>query len=311
MKDLQKRIDVIAVGHALVDIRIKVSEFPKPDHESPILRTKWGAGGSAVNVSIAVKRLGMDSGIIAKIGFDSFGRIIVDELLKEGIDIKGLRISLGDTGFSVVAIDPQGEITMYGYKGSAEDLKPEEIDEDLIKESKYIHIASLRIDTSIKALELAKKYGLTSSWDPGRVLSRRGLSELKKILEISDIVLLNSQEAYYITNENDYKRAADIIKDLGPEIVVIKLGREGSYIRTKDSSEYIPAFQITNPVDTTGAGDAYAAGFITSLLRGYTIEKAAIYASAVAALKIMRLGSHEAPSHDEVIKFIWDRIPSF
>ncbi len=69
---------------------------------------------------------------------------------------------------------------MYGYKGSAEDLKAEEIDEDLIRESKHIHIASLRIDTSIKALELAKKYGLTSFWDPGRVLSRRGLSELKR-----------------------------------------------------------------------------------------------------------------------------------
>ncbi|MEM4971831.1 MAG: PfkB family carbohydrate kinase, partial [Sulfolobales archaeon] len=200
---------------------------------------------------------------------------------------------------------------MYGYKGSAEDLRPEEIDEDLIRESRHIHISSLRIDTSIKALELAKKYGLTSSWDPGRVLSKKGLSELKKILEMSDIVLLNSQEAYYMTNEKDYRKAADIIKDLGPQIVVVKLGKDGSYIKTKDFSEYIPAFQITNPVDTTGAGDAYAAGFITSLLRGYTIRKATIYASAAAALKIMRLGSHEVPSHDEVINFIWDRIPSF
>mgnify|MGYP001772625236 CR=1 FL=1 len=311
MSSAQKKIDVIAVGHALVDIRIQVNEFPAPDQESPIIRTKWGSGGSAVNVAIAVKRLGMSSGIIAKIGFDSFGRIIVDEILREGVDIRGLRISLGDTGFSIVAIDPEGNIVMYGYKGSAEDLRPEEIDEDLIRESRHIHIASLRIDTSIRALELAKKYGLTSSWDPGRVLSKRSISELKKILEMSDIILLNNKEAYNLTGESDYRKAADTLRDLGPQIVVIKLGKEGSYIRTRDSYEYVPAFQLTNPVDTTGAGDAYAAGFITSLLRGYTIKKAAIYASATAALKIMRLGSHEVPSHDEVISFIWDKIPSF
>ncbi|MGC9148999.1 MAG: carbohydrate kinase family protein [Sulfolobales archaeon] len=311
MSSEKKSIDVIAVGHALVDIRIQVREFPAPDQESPILRTKWGAGGSAVNVSIAVKRLDMKSGIIAKIGFDSFGRIIVDELLKEGVDIRGLRVSWQDTGFTIVAIDPSGDITMYGYKGSAEDLSPMEIDEDLIRESKHLHVASLRIDTSLRALEIAKSYGLATSWDPGRVLSRKGLTELRKILGLTDIVLLNRQEAHYMTNEEDYKKAAEIIREAGPNIVVVKLGKDGSYILSKESAEYIPAFQVKNPVDTTGAGDAYAAGFITSLLRGYNLRKAALYASAVAALKIMRLGSHEVPSHEEVINFIWDTIPTF
>ncbi len=311
MSSEKKSIDVIAVGHALVDIRIQVREFPAPDQESPILKTKWGAGGSAVNVSIAVKRLDMRSGVIAKIGFDSFGRIIVDELLKEGVDIRGLRVSWQDTGFTIVAIDPSGNITMYGYKGSAEDLSPTEIDEDLIRESRHLHVASLRVDTSLKALEIAKGYGLVTSWDPGRVLSKKGLNELRKILGLTDIVLLNRQEAYYMTGEEDYKKAAEIIREAGPNIVVVKLGKDGSYILTKDSAEYIPAFQVKNPVDTTGAGDAYAAGFITSLIRGYNLRKAALYASAVAALKIMRLGSHEVPSHEEVINFIWDTIPTF
>ncbi|MEM4484970.1 MAG: PfkB family carbohydrate kinase, partial [Sulfolobales archaeon] len=89
----EKIFDVVTVGHALVDIRIRVNSFPQPDQESTVLEQRWSAGGSAVNVAIGVRRLGLRSSIIAKVGFDNFGRIIVDELLREGVDTRGLRVS--------------------------------------------------------------------------------------------------------------------------------------------------------------------------------------------------------------------------
>jgi len=305
------RVDVIAVGHALVDIRIVVREFPPPDQESPVLEQNWGAGGSAVNVAIGVRRLGMLSAIVAKIGFDSFGRIVVDELLREGVDMRGLRISWGRTGFTIVGIDSSGEVIMYSFKGSAEDLEPQEVDEDLVRRARHVHIASLRIDTSARALEIAKKHGLTTSWDPGRLLSKKGIESLRGILSMVDIAMLSNGEAYNMTGEKIYTKAAEIIRNTGPETVIIKLGREGVYISSKEYTGNIPAFDVAEVIDTTGAGDAFAAGYISSMLRGYSVKKAAVYASAVAAMKVTKLGSHETPSHDEVIRFIWDRIPSF
>jgi ribokinase len=311
MMTSSKSIDVITVGHALVDIRIMVKDFPGSDQESPVLQQSWGAGGSAVNVAIGVRRLGATSGIIAKIGFDNFGRIVVDELMREGVDMRGLRISWRNTGFTIVGINSLGDIIMYGYKGVAEELEPGEIDEELVSIARHMHIASLRIDTSLKAVEMAKRYGLTVSWDPGRVLSMKGLDALKDLLKKIDIVMLNEQEAYNMTGEKDYTKASEKIRSVGPKIVIVKLGKEGSYVSSEEFTGKIQAFTVDKIVDTTGAGDAFASGFIVSMLRGYNIRKAVIYANATAALKITRLGSHEIPSHDEVIRFIWDRLSYF
>jgi len=301
------KFDVVTLGHALVDIRIVVEKFPGPDEESPVINQTWGAGGSAVNTAIGVRRLGMRSTIIAKIGFDTFGRIVVDELLAEGVDISGLRVSsTGRTGFSIVAIDRDGNIAIYGFKGVAEDLSPEEVDREIIQKSRFLHIASLRLDTSIAAASIAKSAGVKVSWDPGRVLARKGLSELKEMISLTDIVLVNEHESKLITGEEDYRKAAKIIRDHGASVVAVKRGAKGVYVLGEGLEDEVPAMRVDRVVDTTGAGDAFAAGLITGLLRGYSLRKAVLYANAVAAMKIAKLGSHEVPSHEEVVDFLWE-----
>lgn len=208
-------LDVVTVGHALVDIRILVDSFPGIDQESKVLEQSWGSGGSAVNVAIGVRRLGLKSGILAKVGFDSFGRIVVDDLLKEGVDISGLRISLGQTGFTIVAINRKGEITMYGFKGAAESLEPSDLSEYAISRARWVHIASLRLDTTIEALRMAEKYGLKTSWDPGRVLAAQGLDKLKPVVSRVNIVFVNEKEARLLTGLEDYKEAARAIASEG------------------------------------------------------------------------------------------------
>lgn len=301
--------DLVTVGHALVDIRIVVERFPRPDEEASVIKQIWGAGGSAVNVAIDGSRLGLKTAIIAKIGFDSFGRIVVDELLKEGVDISGLRVSSTErTGFTIVAIDSNGEITMYGYKGAAEELEPQDVASDIIASAGYVHIASLRVDTSMKVVEIAEKNDVKLSWDPGRILSTEGLKRLEQLIRRVDIVMLNNKElaALVGVDPESYREGARVVKDLGPEIVVVKLGARGVYILSNDVDEEVLAVKADGVVDTTGAGDAFAAGFIAGLSRGYSIKKAALYANAVAALKISRLGSHEAPTHKEVVEYLWE-----
>ncbi len=304
----KKDLDIVTIGHALVDIRFIVEFFANPDQESPILKQTRGVGGSAANVAIDVAKLGGKSGIIVKLGLDDFGRMVVDELMRHEVDVSGVRVCIADTGFTIVIIDKTGRVIMYGFKGAAEKLEPSDLDRGLISRAKYVHIASLRPDTSLAATNIAHETGATVSWDPGRVLARKGAENLKNLLERVDIILANKYEAKSLTGLEDYKEAAEKILEYGPEIVIVKRGREGVYTKTRRGEEYeLPAFAVEKVVDTTGAGDAFAAGLLLGLSRGYSLKKALIYANAVAALKVSRLGSHSVPSHDEVIEFIWDK----
>ncbi len=297
-------IDVVTVGHVLVDIRLLVDKFPEPDEEAQILRENRGVGGSAANVAIAVRRLGLKPAIIAKIGLDGFGRIAVDELLRERVDISGLKISPTlPTGFSVVARDSMGRIVIYGFKGASENLKPEDIDENLIERARFIHIPSLRPDTSVYIAKLAKNMGKVVSWDPGRRLASLGIANLKELIKHVDIVFANEREAQLLTGIGDYREAARKIKNIGPQIVVVKKGAEGAYMLSDNIELDIPAYKPPKVVDTTGAGDAFAAGFITALIRNYDLAKALKYASLVASLKVSKLGSHTTPTLKELIEY--------
>ncbi len=298
-------IDVVAVGHVLVDLRFRVERFPNPDEEAKILEESRGVGGSAANVAIAVRRLGLRASVIAKVGLDSFARVAVDSLMREVIDISGLKVEpTHPTGFSVVVRDPEGKIIIYGFKGASEKLEPKDVDPELIKRAKYVHIASLRLDTTQYVVKLSKEYGRRTSWDPGRVLATEGMEKLKNVIKGVNIVLANEREAELITHLRDFKEAAKAIKAVGPELVVIKRGEKGSYALSDEGEYEIPAYSVPKVVDTTGAGDTFAAGLLTSLINNYSVEKALKRASIIAALKVTKLGSHAAPTLEELIEYI-------
>ncbi len=299
-----KHLDVLAIGHVLMDLRFTVSHFAGPDEEAVIEDQSRGVGGSAANVAIGVRRLGGYSGVIAKVGLDSFGRNAVEGLMREGVDISGIKIGIGSTGFSVVIIDRDGRIALYGFKGVAEELRPDEIDEELIGRASYVHIASLRPDTSLKAAAKAQELGKRVSWDPGRVLCRRGLKSLRSLIKLTDIVLLNREECLRLTSSGSVEECAERLRSIGPEAVIVKLGGEGVYALSDDVKGHYPAFKVGRVKDATGGGDAFAAGLLTALSRGWSFEDALRYGQAVAAIKVTRLGSNAIPTHEEVMSLL-------
>lgn len=302
------KIDVATVGHVLMDLRFTVDRLARPDEEAEIEVESRGVGGSAANVAVGVRRLGGSSAVVGKVGFDSFGRHAMDELMRERVDVSGVRIGMGPTGFTVIIIDSSGSISMYGFRGVADELEEDEVDERIIGDSKIIHIASLRQDTSLAVAERAKRGGSLISWDPGRLLSRKGLGELSHLVSTVDIVLLSELECRAMTGKEDFRAGARAISALGPKTIVVKRGSKGAYILHESSEFEIPAFKLPRVVDTTGAGDAFAAGLLLSLSRGYGMKKSLVYASAAAALKVTKLGSHEVPSHEEVVKLAWEEL---
>ncbi len=305
---MERGLDLVTVGHILVDIRLLVDEIPGPDEEAKILDEKRGVGGSAANAAIAARRLGLRSSIVAKIGLDGFGRVAVEDLMREGVDITGLRVSLtGRTGFSIVARNREGNITIYSFKGASEELLPNELDEYLVSSTKFVHIASLRLDTTEAVMGMAKRAGVYVSWDPGRSLAKLGLDALTRIIRMTDLLLVNRREAERLTGEEDPRRAAELLKEKTPGIVVVKLGPRGSLTHTGERVIETPAFSLGEVVDTTGAGDVFASALIAGLLKGLELEKALTFASAASAIKVTRLGSHEAPHWSEVEKLLQEK----
>ncbi|ADL18438.1 ATP-dependent 6-phosphofructokinase [Acidilobus saccharovorans 345-15] len=299
----QKDLDVVAIGHALVDLRFTVSKFASPDEEADIEEQSTGPGGSAINVALITSRLGGKAAVITKIGLDNFGRQIVEELVRSKVDISGLKVGFGSTGFSVLMIDKEGNIVLYGYKGCAEKLDPDEIDEKVIARGKFVHIASLRPDTSLRAAVRAKELDAMVSWDPGRRLSMAGLKALRGLIKFVDIVELNSRECANLTGIRDPVACAEEIQRVGPSTVIVKMGPRGLYALSDDFTGYVPAFKVSVVRDSTGSGDTFAAAMLLRLSRGDKLRDALVYAQAVAALKVTMLGANALPPIEEIEKF--------
>lgn len=302
-----KDIDVVAIGHALVDLRFTVDRFASPDEEADIVEQSTGPGGSAINTALVVSQLGGKSAVISKVGFDAFGRQVVEELIKYKVDISGIKVCFGSTGFSVLMIDKHGSIVLYSYKGCAEKLEPDEIDEKLIGRGKFIHIASLRPDTSLRAAIKAKELDAVVSWDPGRRLSMVGIKALRNLLRMVDMVELNSRECANLTGlKNPVECAQEIVK-AGPTTVIVKMGSRGLYALSEDFTGYMPAFSVDKVRDSTGSGDTFAASLLYRLSKGDKLKDALIYAQAVAALKVTMLGAHAIPPLEEIGRFLQER----
>ncbi len=295
---------VLTIGHILVDVRVLVDDFATTDRESKIINISNGLGGSAANVACGIVKLGGKASVIGKIGMDSFGRLAVDELIKYKVDISGVRVSMTDpTGFTIVLVNQNGNVIMYGFKGAAEKLSPDEILSSFFKDVNFVHIASLRMDSSVKAAKIAKENKAFVSFDPGRVLSRQGSDYLKKIFRYIDVLLVNHEEAELLTGLKDFKRAAKKLHEEGVKNVIVKLGSKGVYSLTEREEIFVEAYKV-KAIDTTGAGDSFASGLITMLGEGANMYDSIKFANAVAAIKVQRLGAQQIPTRDEVEDFI-------
>lgn len=295
---------LLSIGHILIDTRVRVSDFGCEERENKILDLNYGVGGSAANVAIGFTRLGGRCTLVGKIGMDSFGRMAVDELMKENIGLDHVKVDMIEkTGFSIVLINSRGEISLFGSKGAAENLEPADIISIKPGGCEYAHIASLRMDTSIAAAELAKRDGLFVTFDPGRELSTRGIQFLIPIFPHLDLLLLNSKEALALTGIEDPEQSAAALRKAGAKNVIVKLGGRGVYFLTDKDEGIAPAYKV-EAIDTTGAGDAFATGLLISLGEGFDFKEAIRYASAVAAIKVTRLGSHSIPAKKEVEEFL-------
>ena len=291
-------LSVLSAGHVNWDVTLRVDRLPAPDGESSISSQCQSGGGSAANVAAALAGLEVDAGLIGSVGDDDNGLLARRELEAAGVSLDGLRVVEGaETAVKYLLVDDSGEVAVLGNDGVNEAVGPEDVDPERVRSVEHLHLTSQRPDTAAVLADVARAAGITVSFDPGRRLASRDYSDA---LAASDVVFANDREVATLL-EDEYAGS-----DFSDRVVVIKHGGDGARVHMPTGSYAHPGFDV-DPVDTAGAGDAFAAGFIATTLAGGDVERALEYANACGALTASRAGARSAPTAETVAEFLRTR----
>ncbi len=285
----------LGLGNALVDILVqlpndaKLFELNLPkgsmqlvdaERMQSILAQTEGlprtlaAGGSAANTIHGLANLGMSTAFIGKVGDDSFGQAFAKDMIQNGITPIMLKGN-AESGRALAFITPDSERTFAVYLGAAIEMTPNDLDPSLFNGYTHFHIEGYLVQNHglvRKAVELAKQSGCSISLD---LASYNVVDENRDFLRevvknYVDIVFANEEEAKAFTG----KTPVEALHELGKlaDIAVVKLGADGSLIKQGETTFEVGVIEVSS-IDTTGAGDLYAAGFLYGLSKGLSLLK--------------------------------------
>ncbi len=294
--------DVIGFGALNVDKLYKVNRIARPDEESVVSDFSESCGGSAANTLVDLAKFGVDVGFVGKVADDREGRLHLEEFDEQGVDTEGVvRTEAGRSGNAIGFVDEEGERALYIDPGVNDELKFEEIDLDYIKEAEYLHLSSF---VGAKPFNIQRKIvgklhdSVKISLDPGIIYAQEGLDSLRPIIEKTSVFLPSEKELKILTGE-DYEKGAQKIRDIGPDVVGVKRGDRGCYVINGEDSFSVEPYQV-DVVDTTGAGDAFSAGFLYGLLEGEELYKCGKIGNYVASQCIVEMGAR--PDFSDISK---------
>ncbi|MCS7121723.1 MAG: carbohydrate kinase family protein [Archaeoglobaceae archaeon] len=285
---------VVGFGALNLDKIYYVDKIPSKDEEGFVKDVIFSPGGSAANTIVGLSRLGIKTSYIGKIGGDEEGRILFNDLLSEKVDTSCIIRAEGRSGVAMVFVDEKGNRAILVDPGVNDTIKFEEINIHEAKKYKMLHLTSFICKNGMDSFEsqkkIVKEFELVS-FDPGIPYAERGLKEMMPILKETTIFLPSKTEIEILFGK-DYREAVEECLSIGIEIVAVKLGEKGCYVRSKDKEIYLKPFAV-KVVDTTGAGDAFNAGFIYGFLKGKNLETCAKYGNYVAAKCIEEFGARK------------------
>ncbi|MEM2122054.1 MAG: carbohydrate kinase family protein [Candidatus Bathyarchaeia archaeon] len=294
--------DVIGFGALNLDKVYLVNRIAGSGEESFITGYNESCGGSAANTVTALAKLGLSTGYVGKVADDREGHLLLKDFRENLVDVRGIAVAgKGRSGVVMAFVDPEGERALYVDPGVNDTLTRGDVDVGYASSTKLIHLTSFVGDEPLKAqIELLEGLGdrIIVSLDPGEIYARRK-EAIRPLLERTEILLLNEVETRILTGLG-FEHGAEKLLNLGPKMVVVKLGSRGCYAMDGVQSLHVGAFK-TRVVDTTGAGDAFNAGFIYGTLKGLSLEARLKLACFTASKCIGEVGARRGlPSKEEV-----------
>lgn len=305
---------IIGMGNALVDVLVRIDDdslleklhLPKgsmqliqEDTLSEIRKYTSGmkiyrsTGGSAGNTVCALAALGANPGFIGKVGQDETGAFFGDTLRQRGVNALLATCDL-PSGIASTFISTDGERTFGTYLGAAATLRAEDLSRKMFAGYNYLYIEGYLLqdhDLMLRAVQLAKEEGLQVCLDMASynvVEAERDFFD-QLIVKYVDIVFANESEALAYTGKAPHEALEEIASKCS--IAVVKTGKEGSLVKKGTEVIQLLSCPVDNVLDTTGAGDFYAAGFMYGLTCGYSLEKCVQISTILATAVIQEVGT--------------------
>lgn len=301
--------DIIVVGSLNTDLVVQAPRFPKPGETISGKDLQIIPGGKGANQAVAAARQGMSVAMVGRVGSDSFGPELINNLQQNNVDASHVQIDSGSaTGTAIIVVAEDGQNSIVLSPGGNGKVGSEDLDDVAFSDYKLLLLQlEIPIETVLSAARRAQGSGLGVLLNPAPA---RPLPD--ELLSLPDFIVPNESELSLLTNlpVNDVSSAtvaARTLLERGIRHVIVTLGARGALIVNQGLTKHIPPFQV-EVVDTTAAGDAFIAGFASALLQDKSLEEAVRYGCACGALAATRLGAQPSlPTKDEVERFLGEQ----
>lgn len=279
--------DVLCTGLTCCDlIFTKLEKYPELGKEMACEDFMIKVGGAA-NTPVALAKLGISTAFITTVGGDTSGKLVYDYLKNTGLDMSNIIFDEKQRTNVSAVLSIGRERGFATYFAKINEAKEMEKIAEVAPQCRHMH-TYLHDCMKMPLLDIAKRNNMTISVDTAWDETIK-LKDIRNIIECSDIFMTNEIEACSIADTGSYEEA---LEKLGAyaKLLVVKLGSKGSIVKQGEKIVHVPAAEVGEVVDTTGAGDLYGAGFIYGYLKGWDIEKTARFASASGSLAVTFYG---------------------
>ena len=297
-------VRVCVVGSLNMDLVVKAPRLPRVGETVSGGNFATFPGGKGANQAVAPARLGARVAMVGRVGEDAFGRQLVDGLKRDGIDVAHVRVDPGAaTGVALIGVDGEGRNMIMVASGANMRVAPAGVDEarDAVAGARVVLLQlEIPIEAVVHAAAVARAAGAVVCLDPAPAVP---LPEA--LYACVDVINPNEVEAEILTGVEihsiaDAERAAAALLERGPRVAVVKMGDRGASYLSRDGGGHAPAMAV-KAVDTTAAGDAFAAALGVALGEGSGVADAVTFATRVAGIKVTRMGAQAGmPARAEV-----------
>lgn len=300
MVDPMKTFDCLCFGSSAFDILMSVERPPRSDERIPAEAVTLAGGGPASTAATAMARLGLRVGVVAAVGQDAFGQLMIDEFTRYAIDVSGIQRVPGSSTISSVLIErSSGKRSMTVYGGCTQRLETDSIDYDRIAQARIVHLDGNNPVLALKVARAAQAHTVPVSLDGGNM----ALADVEKILPFVDIYTPDEQSVRkQLGDEITMEEACRRYHAMGPGFVCITRAEHGSIAFDGLRFWSEPAYRGVAIIDTTGAGDNFHGAYIAAWLEGRATDAALRFAGTYAALCCRGIGGRaSAPDRAETL----------
>lgn len=291
---------IMLTGAGIIDLMVFPAEKTVFETGSyPAEQISMSFGGDALNEAVVLASLGKKVYLNAVWGDDYEGKTVENYCKEQGVDISLCKAKKDlKTGINVVLVEPDGErCFLTNRNGSLRKLTMEDVPEHVPSDVKIFCFASIFVYPEIKGKELeemfknAKAQGLITCADMTKRKNGETVSDIARALAFVDYLMPNEEEAFLVTGADTAEAAARIFREAGVKHVIIKCGKRGCYMDSMEGQMWIPPEREVKAVDTTGAGDSFAAGFVYGISEGWDLKTCAAFANQCGAKAVSCLGA--------------------